>query len=181
MIYRVTFILILLSSCSRIEDRDFHDFKTEMSNYHSAATYDKLADKIDIPLMGLRDTIQLVELAISKEIQSLDTLDDRLLFYRREALRKRYADGRFPLQLKGRLVFIDSVVNAIDTSYQHQDFSRLFRISPIEQEKVIKQPWEDFYFRNTFLEMDMQNEFLMQTMARVKMAERNVLLLYETK
>lgn len=181
MIYRVLFILILLSSCSRIEDRDFHDFKTEMNEYDNSTAYNKLVGKIDIPLMGLRDTIQLVELAISKEIQSLDTLDDKLLFYRREALRKRYVEGKFPLQLKGRLVFIDSAVSAIDTSYQHQDFSRLLRISPIEEEKDIKQPWEDFYFRNTALEMDMQKEFLMQTMARVKMAEKNVLLLYETK
>ena len=181
MIYRVTFILILISSCNQIEDRDLHDFQTEMTEFDTASTYHDLAGKIDISLMELKDTIQLVELTISKEIQSLDSLDDKLLFYRREALRKRYIDDRFPLQLKGRLVFIDSVVSAIDTSYIHQDFSRLLRISPIEEEKMIKESWEDFYFKNTFFEMDMQKEFLIQTMVRVKMAEKNVLLLYDTK
>ena len=181
MIYRVIFILILLSSCSRIEDRSFHDFKTEMNEFGSTVTYNKLAGKIDIQLKGLKDTIQLVELTIGTEIQSLDTLHDKLFFYKREALRKRYANGRFPLQLKGRLVFIDSVVCALDTSYLHQDFSRLLRISPLEEEKMIDQTWEDFYFKNIVWEMDLQKEFLIQTMARVKMAEKNVLLLYDTK
>ena len=181
MIYRVIFIFILLTSCSRIEDRDIHVFKTEMNEYDNSAAYNKLVGKIDIPLMGLRDTIQLVEIAIGKEIHSLDSLDDKLIFYRKEALRKRYVKSRFPLQLKGRLVFIDSMVNAIDTAYKHQDFSRHLRISPIEEEKMIDQTWEDFYFRNTALPMDFQKEFLIQTMARVKMAEKDVLLLYATK
>ena len=150
MIYRVIFILILLSSCSRIEDRSFHDFKTEMNEFGSTVTYNKVAGKIDIQLKGLKDTIQLVELTIGREIQSLDTLDDKLFFYKREALRKRYANSRFPLQLKGRLVFIDSAISAIDTSYQHQDFSRLFKISLVEEEKEIKQSWEGFYFKNPF-------------------------------
>ncbi len=181
MMYRVTFILILLSGCYQIEDRNLHDYKTEMKAFGNTISYKKLKGKIDIPLMGLRDTIQLVELAIGREIQSLDSLDDKLLFNRKKALRKRYIDNRFPLRLKGRLIFIDSLVSAIDTTYKYQDFSRHLRISPLEEEKMIDQTWEDFYFKNIVWEMDMQKEFLIQTMARVKMAERNVLLLYETK
>ena len=173
--------MILLTSCGRIEDRDIHVFKTEMNEYDNTEAYSKLIGKLDLQLKGLKDTIQLAEIAIGKEIQSLDSLDDKLFFYRREALRKRYVKSSFPVQLKGRLVFIDSMVNAIDTAYKHQDFSRHLRISPIEEEKMIDQIWEDFYFRNTALEIDFQKEFLIQTMARVKMAEKNVLLFYDTK
>lgn len=157
-------LVLFVTSCSSTSDFEVADFDKQVIQLKTNVL-------LESTFKSLSDSIVMLEKIVRQEIELLDEQDGLDLIqstFNRNFLKNHYINSTVPIRLAKNLNFIDSIFQLKCPSYRPEKYSFSPQLSYETSNGI---PFEQEFFYNSKLDIDMHQKFLAILFLNVKSAE----------